>query len=183
MKKAIFFDRDGVVNIDRDYVYKIEDFEYEEGFLDLFSFCKLRGYFLFVVTNQSGISRGYYTEDSFLTLSNFMQDDLLSRFGFNFHKIYYCPHLPSHNCKCRKPKSGMIEEAILEFNINREKSYIIGDRESDIEAGLNASLGTTILYSKTCFLDSTHMLNTDSNKDSNASFIVNSLHEIKNLII
>ena len=169
MKKAIFFDRDGVVNIDKDYVYKIEDFEYEEGFLDLFSFSKSLGYFLFVVTNQSGISRGYYNENDFLTLSNFMQNDLFSRFGFNFHKIYYCPHLPIHNCKCRKPKSGMLEEAILEFNINREKSFLIGNKESDINAGLGAFV-KTILYSK------------NENIDSNANFIITSLFEAKNII-
>lgn len=170
MNKAVFFDRDGVVNIDTGYVYRIKDFIYTEGIFSLLQFCKNKGYLLILVTNQSGISRGLYNHDDFDKLSNFIQNDLLQKIGCCFDKIYHCPHAVESNCKCRKPKSGMIDLATLEFDINPNTSYIIGDKESDIEAGINGNIGTKILFNK----DIT---------DSKADFIVNRLFEIENIII
>ena len=169
MKKAVFFDRDGVVNIDKKYIYKIEDFKYVKGFLDLFQSCKNKGYLLFVVTNQSGIGKGYYTLEDFLKLSSFMQDDLESKFGFCFDRIYYCAHNVDSNCECRKPNTGMIRQALLDFKIDLRQSYIIGDKESDVEAGINAGINTTILFSKKSI-------------DSKADFVVDSLYEVNSII-
>ncbi|RDU63959.1 D-glycero-beta-D-manno-heptose 1,7-bisphosphate 7-phosphatase [Helicobacter sp. MIT 14-3879] len=168
-KPAVFFDRDGVVNIDTEYIYKIEDFIYMEGFLELFKECKLKGYLLFIITNQSGIGRGYYSLDSFLLLSEFIQNDLKGKFGFCFDKIYFCAHKPTQHCKCRKPNIGMIENANRDFKIDLLNSYIIGDKESDIEAGINAGIGTQILFSK-------------SNKNSKASYVIDYLYKANSII-
>lgn len=169
MQKAVFFDRDGVINVDAKYVYKIEDFVYVDGFLDLFRLCKEKGYLLFVVTNQSGIGRGYYSLQDFLKLSSFMQNDLKSRLGFCFDKIYYCAHDIDSLCECRKPNIGMIKQALGDFDIDLSKSYIIGDKESDVEAGINSGINTTILFSK-------------HNVDSKADFVVDSLYEVNSII-
>lgn len=170
--RAVFFDRDGVVNIDDEYIYKIKDFVYVEGFLELFSHCKKMGFLLFVVTNQSGIGRGYYSLEDFLKLSDFMQDDLKKRVGFGFDKIYFCAHAPNENCSCRKPKSGMITQACREFNINKldlENSFIIGDKASDVEAGINAGIKNTILYSKTP-------------TESRAKYVIDNLYSANSII-
>lgn len=147
-QKAIFFDRDGVVNVNTDYVYKISDFTFMEGFLDFFRFCKESGFLALVVTNQSGINRGFYTERDFKILSDFMQEQLREKTGFCFDKIYHCPHSPSENCICRKPKIGMIENAIRDFPIDLEQSFLIGDNESDIECAINAGIKTQILLTQ-----------------------------------
>ena len=144
-QKAVFFDRDGVVNVDDEYVYKIEDFVYVSGFLELFKSCKEKGYLLFVITNQSGIGRGYYGLEDFLALSDFMQKDLREKCGFAFDKIYFCAHAPSEDCPCRKPKAGMITQALGDFDIDLEHSYLIGDKLSDMECGKNGGIGTRIL--------------------------------------
>lgn len=168
-KPAVFFDRDGVVNIDDEYIYKISDFIYMEGFLELFKSCKEKGYLLFVVTNQSGIGRGYYSLEDFKILSDFMQKDLEAKFGFCFDRIYFCAHSPSENCPCRKPKSGMIDSACKDFDIDLANSYIIGDKESDIECGLNARIGTSILYTKTT-------------SQSKANYIIDKLYKANSII-
>lgn len=148
MKKAIFFDRDGVVNVNNEYVYKISDFVYMDGFVEFFRTIKERGFFAFVVTNQSGINRGFYSERDFKILSDFMQNDLKQKTGFCFDRIYHCPHLPNENCICRKPKIGMIENALKDFPIDLGASYLIGDNESDIECAINAGIKTQILLTK-----------------------------------
>ncbi|MDE6886747.1 MAG: HAD family hydrolase [Helicobacteraceae bacterium] len=180
---AIFFDRDGVVNIDDEYIYKIDDFVYVNGFLELFKECKIKGYLLFVITNQSGIGRGYYTLSDFLKLSDFMQEDLMKKFSFCFDKIYFCAHKPQENCTCRKPKAGMIEQASSEFNIDLASSYIIGDKESDIEAGINAKIGTKILFSKVAFKKlSKENSKYEDNKISKADFIIDNLYKANSII-
>ena len=148
MQKAVFFDRDGVVNVNNEYVYKISDFVYMSGFVEFFRAIKERGFLAFVITNQSGINRGFYTERDFEILSDFMQNDLREKCGFCFDKIYHCPHLPSENCPCRKPKIGMIENALKDFPIDLSASYLIGDSESDIECAINAGIKTQILLTK-----------------------------------
>lgn len=169
-KPAVFFDRDGVVNIDDEYIYKIEDFVYVDGFLELLKSCKQKGYLLFVVTNQSGIGRGYYSLEDFLALSDFMQDDLKNKLGFGFDKIYFCAHKPEANCPCRKPKSGMIDQACKDFSINLAQSYIIGDKESDVESGIKAGIKTTILFSK------------KTNVKSKANVITDCLYKVNSII-
>ncbi len=147
MQKALFLDRDGVINVEKHYLYKIEDFEFIDGIFELCSFYQNKGYKIFVVTNQSGIARGYYTKEDFLKLSLWMEQSFKDN-GVMIEKTYCCPHHPdiSGACKCRKPKPGMLLEAAKEFNIDLQKSIIIGDKERDIEAGLNAGLKKSFLF-------------------------------------
>lgn len=169
MQKAVFFDRDGVVNIDKCYVYKIDDFEYRSGFVEFFTHCKKLGFLALLVTNQSGINRGFYTLDDFRALCDFMQSDLLEKCDFNFDKIYFCPHTPQENCYCRKPKIGMIQEALRDFPIDLSQSYFIGDNESDIECALNANIKTQILLSQ-------------CPKNSKATFVIDNFQKAYTII-
>lgn len=144
MQKAIFLDRDGVINVDKAYVYKVEDFEFCEGLFDVLRHFQKLGYLLIIVTNQSGIGRGYYSEKDFQTLSTWMRKELLDA-NIKIDAIYHCPHAPEVNCECRKPKSGMFHSAIEAFDIDVEHSWMIGDKKSDIEAALGAKIENTIL--------------------------------------
>lgn len=150
MKKALFLDRDGVVNIEKNYLYKIEDFEFIDGIFELCSYYEKLGYKIFIVTNQSGIARGYYTENDFIKLTSWMKRQFFDK-GINITKVYFCPHHPSISgeCKCRKPNPEMLLRAKIEFDIDLENSIIIGDKERDIEAGLNAGLKETYLFDAT----------------------------------
>jgi len=150
MKKALFLDRDGVINVEKEYLYKIEEFEFIEGIFELCRFYENLGYIIVVVTNQSGIARSYYSEDDFNKLTQWM----IAQFKIekiNINKVYFCPHHPSISgeCTCRKPKSGMLLEAQEEFSIDLKNSILVGDKERDIEAGLNAGLDETYLFDET----------------------------------
>lgn len=137
--KALFLDRDGVINYDPGYVYRIEDFEFMPGIFEALAGFMALGYEIFVVTNQSGIGRGYYSEDDFAKLSKYMIDEFKS-YGVEIKKIYHCPHTPSDDCNCRKPKPGMILQALNENNIDPQASLIIGDKPSDLEAARRAGV-------------------------------------------
>ncbi|WP_096017624.1 D-glycero-beta-D-manno-heptose 1,7-bisphosphate 7-phosphatase [Campylobacter lanienae] len=142
--KALFLDRDGVINKDPGYVYRIEDFEFMPGiFAALRGFIEL-GFEIFVVTNQSGIGRKYYTQADFDKLSEYMINEFKAQ-GVNIKKIYYCPHAPDDNCECRKPKFGMFLKALSEFNIDMKNSIMIGDKQSDIDAASGAGVGKGFL--------------------------------------
>lgn len=137
--KALFLDRDGVINYDPGYVYRIEDFEFMPGIFEALAGFMALGYEIFVVTNQSGIGRGYYSEDDFAKLSKYMIDEFKS-YGVEIKKIYHCPHTPSDDCNCRKPKPGMILQALNEHNIDPQASLIIGDKPSDLESARRAGV-------------------------------------------
>ena len=147
MKKALFLDRDGVVNIEKEYLYKIEDFEFINGIVDLCKYYINLGYIIVVVTNQSGIAREYYTQNDFEVLTSWMVDEFMKS-GIKISKVYYCPHHPdiSGKCDCRKPNPGMLLDAQKDFDIDLNSSIIIGDKERDIEAGLNAGLRESYLF-------------------------------------
>ncbi len=140
--KALFLDRDGVINADRGYVYRVCDFEFKEGIFALCEFFAQRGYEIFVITNQSGIARGFYSERDFEILSEFMLAEF-AKMGVKIAKIYHCPHL--EGCECRKPKPGMILRARDEFGVNLAQSILIGDNLSDMQAGANAGISTLCL--------------------------------------
>ena len=195
MRKAIFFDRDGVVNVNTDYVYKISDFKFMDGFLDFFSACKKSGFLALVVTNQSGINRGFYSERDFKMLSDFMQEQLREKTSFCFDKIYHCPHSPSENCICRKPKIGMIQNALKDFNIDLEQSFLIGDNESDIECAINAGIKTQILLTQGKIAESKQIAESnaessldsaknrvDSAKISKATFVIDNFQKAHSII-
>jgi len=168
MDRALFLDRDGVINIEKDYLYKIEDFEFIDGIFELCSYYRDLGYKIFVVTNQSGIARNYYTEDDFLKLTSWMLQVFL-KYGVKLEKVYYCPHYPdiTGECLCRKPKPGMLLEAAVEFSIDLKNSLLIGDKERDIEAALNAGLSESYLFDEKGLV-----------KNSKATTIVTKLEQI-----
>lgn len=143
--KAVFLDRDGIINIDKRYLYTIEDFEFVPGIIDILKYLQKRSFLLFIITNQSGINRGFYTHDDFHKLTQWMCNKLSEK-DILISKIEYCPHQPSDNCNCRKPKTGMIENILKEFNIDLENSWLIGDKNSDIECAINIGISNTILF-------------------------------------
>ena len=152
MKSAVFLDRDGVINVDGHYLYKPEDFVFIEGIFDFCLAAQEAGYLLFVITNQSGIGRGYYSEADFMNLTDWMDEQFMQR-GVTITKVYYCPVHPEkglgHYRKDsydRKPNPGMIFKAAREYDIDLEKSLLIGDKMSDIEAGSRAGIGTLLLF-------------------------------------
>ncbi len=139
-QKAVFLDRDGVINVDKGYVHKIEDFEFYPGVFEALKLLQEAGYRLLIVTNQSGIALDYYTEDDFFRLTDYMLSEFEKR-GIKIDKVYYCPHHengtnPAYTikCDCRKPASGMIKQGIKEFNIDPSRSFLVGDKENDIKA-------------------------------------------------
>ncbi len=136
--KAIFLDRDGTINVEKNYLYKTEEFEFLPGVVEGLKRLQESGYLLIVITNQSGIARGYYTEEDFHVLNQFMID-VLEREGVHITDVFYCPHLPDAkiekyrvDCNCRKPKLGMFYEAVRKWNIELEHSWAIGDKERDL---------------------------------------------------
>ena len=146
MRPAVFFDRDGVLNVEKNYLYKIEDFQWQNDAIKAIKYLKDKGFYVFVVTNQSGIARGYYTEADLLVLHEFMQTEL-KKIDAPIDKFYYCPHYEKadiekyrKSCGCRKPEPGMILKAFSEHDIDKKHSFLIGDRPSDIKAAEKAGL-------------------------------------------
>ena len=143
MRKALFLDRDGIINIDHGYVSKIKDFEFVEGIFDLVKLFSDKGYLIFVVTNQSGIGRGYYKEKDFSLLTEWMVKKF-EEHGIDIAQVFHCPHTPETKCHCRKPETGMIEKAMETYTIDLSHSWMIGDKQSDIDLANNAKIGTSV---------------------------------------
>lgn len=144
MNKAVFFDRDGVLNIDIINLHKVEDWVWIDGAKDAIKFCNDNGYLAIVITNQSGIAKGIFTEDDVEKVHNFAQDEL-KKVGAHIDAFYVCPHhvegtVAPYNieCDCRKPKPGLILQACEDFNIDPAQSYMIGDKQRDVDCGINA---------------------------------------------
>lgn len=151
MKKTVFLDRDGVINVDHGYVHKAEDFEFVPGVLEACARLKAAGFELVVVTNQSGIARGYYDEDQFGELCDWMVERFESA-GAPLTAIYYCPHHPEKGiepyvgqCQCRKPEPGMLLQAAKEYPLDMSASYMVGDKADDMRAGRAAGVKAQIL--------------------------------------
>lgn len=149
-KPAVFIDRDGVINVDHGYVHTTDDFEYVEGVFAACKKLKEMGYLLVLVTNQSGIARGMFTEYEFLSLTEWMDWNFVDN-GVEFDGIYYCPHNPEgqgdyrQECDCRKPKPGMLISARDYLKIDMTQSVMIGDKADDMTAAKAAEVGTKIL--------------------------------------
>jgi D-glycero-D-manno-heptose 1,7-bisphosphate phosphatase len=151
--KAIFLDRDGVINIDNGYVYKIEDFKFVDDIFDtLREFIRL-GFSLFIITNQSGIARGYYSKNDFNILMEFVTDEFKKN-CIDILQIEFCPHLPSDDCRCRKPKTGMIQNILENYTINIDESLLIGDSNSDIECANNINMKSILIDNKNIKIES-----------------------------
>lgn len=152
MIRAIFFDRDGVLNEEVGYLWKIEKFKWVDGAREAIKFCNERGLPAIVVTNQGGIARGLYTAREVDALHNFMQKSL-SELGAHIDAFYYCPHHPegiveefSVACECRKPKPGLILRACQDFKINPSEAILFGDSDRDIKAAEVAGLRAGIFF-------------------------------------
>lgn len=140
MRKVLFLDRDGVINKDVSYLYKIADLQWVDGAKEALKLAHDAGYELIVVTNQSGVARGYYKETDVQILHDFMGNELFKA-GAPILHFYYCPHHKDGtieryavDCNCRKPKPGMILQAIKDFDVDVEHSLLIGDSQRDVDA-------------------------------------------------
>ena len=172
MEKVVFVDRDGVINVEKDYLYKIEDFEFIEGTFEALRHLQNLGYKIVVITNQSGIGRGYYTIEDFEVLTDWM----LERFkdeNINISGVFFCPHGPDDGCTCRKPKTGMIDQAKKLFQIDFKNSWLIGDKDSDIKTAHNAGIPNTVQVMTGHSFDE---------KGSKASFILDSIKDIPQIV-
>ena len=141
--KALFLDRDGVINIDHGYVSKIENFEFSEGIFEFIKLFHRHGYKLFIVTNQSGIGRGYYTQKDFETLTSWMLEEF-TKLGIEILSVEHCNHAPEENCSCRKPQTGMVDRILENYNVDLANSWMIGDKQSDIDLAHNSNIKHTI---------------------------------------
>ena len=147
MTSAVFLDRDGVINVDHGYVSTWEQFEFLAGGPEALRELQDAGYLLIVVSNQSGIGRGYYSESDLHTLNQAIAEHLDSTLGVTLSGFYHCPHHPTEaeggfrqQCDCRKPAPGMIQQAVLDHGIDVKTSLLVGDKDSDIEAGRAAGV-------------------------------------------
>ncbi len=152
---AVLLDRDGVLNRDRGYVARAEDFEFLPGAIEALRSMAEAGYRLIVITNQSGIGRGYYCEADFAQLNTWMLDQL-RRQGVTLAGVYHCPHAPEAGCDCRKPQPGMIWQAAGEHQLDLARCWLVGDKPSDIQAGRRAGVGHTVLVRSGQPLPATH---------------------------
>jgi D-glycero-D-manno-heptose 1,7-bisphosphate phosphatase len=142
MNRAVFFDRDGVINSDTGlyYVYKKDDFRLNPGVIECLRELASRGYLLLIISNQGGIARGLYTKNDVLAIHLFLKDEC-RKSGVEITEIYFCPHhVDIEKCICRKPGTLMLEKSIARFAIDKEHSYFVGDRETDIIAANNAGI-------------------------------------------
>ena len=133
--KAVFVDRDGTINVDGPYLSDPDKFEMYPGVGNGMKKLKDNGFKIIVITNQSGIARGYFTKKQLSEIHERMKKEF-HQFNVELDGIYYCPHHPDDGCNCRKPKTGLFDKAIKDHDIIVEKSYMIGDKIQDIEAGI-----------------------------------------------
>ncbi len=160
--KAIFLDRDGIINVDSGYVYKIEDFIFTKGIFKTLLALQEQGYLLIIVTNQSGIARGYYSEEEYMNLTLYMVEELKKR-GIRIASVYHCPHGPDDGCKCRKPRAGMLKAAQKQFKVQMKESWMIGDKESDMLAAKSAGIQKRLLISEKVSESATHHIKSVGN--------------------
>lgn len=145
-RKAVFFDRDGTLNVDIAYLHRPEDFIWIPGAKEAIRYVNDHGYLAILVTNQSGVARGYYPESDVRHVYDWMNGEL-EEIGAHLDALYYCPHHPqgsvpayTRTCNCRKPATGLIDEACARFHIDRTKSYLVGDSDGDMLCARNAGL-------------------------------------------
>lgn len=150
LKRAVFIDRDGTINVEKEYLYRVDDFEFVPGAPQALRLLNDAGFLVVVVTNQSGVARGYYTEEDVGILHRHIAAEL-AKTGARVDAWYYCPHHPSGRgsyslpCRCRKPLPGMLLEAARHHNIDLAESVMIGDRLADMEAGIAAGCRTILV--------------------------------------
>lgn len=150
--KALFLDRDGVVNVNHGYVYQTENFDFIPGIIELCQKAQRKGYLIVIVTNQSGIARRYYSRAQFKALSKWLEQQFWQQ-GVRIAHTYHCPHHPKQSgafgftCSCRKPKPGMLFKAQQSFGIDMKRSIMVGDSLSDMACALRAGVGKAVYFS------------------------------------
>lgn len=151
MEKAVFLDRDGIIIEDTGYVGEIERVKFLPEVSEAIKLLNTNKFIVIVVTNQAGVARGYFSEEDVRKVNNYIRESLVGE-GAVISKFYYCPHHIDgiieeyrKDCYCRKPNPGMIEKAVHDYDIDLEKSFLIGDKNSDIETGYSAGCRTIIL--------------------------------------
>lgn len=151
MRKALFLDRDGVINKEKHYLYRIDEFEFVDGIFELCRSAVDQEFDLIVITNQAGIAHGYYSETEFLQLTDWMKQEFIRR-NLPLTDVYYCPHHPRYggekycrDCQCRKPRPGMLLKAAEKYDLDLSASILVGDKRTDIDAGRAASIGIAAL--------------------------------------
>jgi D-glycero-D-manno-heptose 1,7-bisphosphate phosphatase len=154
---AVFLDRDGVINVDHGYVAKIADFTFMDGIFPVLRELAAKGYELVVVTNQSGIGRGYYSETDFELLTAWMVQRFREE-NIEIADVYHCPHAPEENCKCRKPAPGMLLKAIKDHDFDPSASWMIGDKPGDMAAASAAGICHRVLLGGAFSGHSTHTI-------------------------
>lgn len=180
MFAAVFLDRDGTINIEKDYLYRIEDWEWIGDAKHSILKLNQAGYLVIVVTNQSGVARGLYNLNDIEVLHQYV-NDALKAVNARIDGFYYCPHHESHGlssvCNCRKPKPGLFYQAKKDFSIDFERSWMIGDKLSDLEAAQRAGITNNILvktgHGSTICQDH-HNLTTTDNLDHAVNLILKS---------
>lgn len=170
--KTIFLDRDGVINKEVNYLYKVDDFEFIDGIFDTCRYLQNLDYKIIIITNQSGIYRGYYSEHDYHILTEWMLS-MFTKNNINILDIFHCPHGPDSNCKCRKPKPGMFIAAKKKHKINMKESWMIGDSQRDITAAFLAGITNTILVGRGQKI---------YEENAQTKYRLNSLNEIRNVI-
>lgn len=138
---AVFLDRDGTLIEEVNYLSRVEDLRFFPFTAGAVRLLKDSGFLVIVVTNQSGIGRGIYTEGAMQSIHQAIQSELLGAID----AFYFCPHLPCDGCNCRKPKTGMIEAAMADFDIDLENSWMVGDKKIDVEVGFAANLKSALV--------------------------------------
>lgn len=144
MNKAIFLDRDGTINVDFGYLYKPEQLEFLPGAIEAMQIFGRLGYQLIVITNQSGIGRGYYTPADAENFNRHLSG-ILKEYGIEITDCYICPHAPDENCHCRKPSPYMVQQAIEKHHIVASASYMFGDKQSDVACGTQAGVESHLI--------------------------------------
>ena len=142
--KTMFLDRDGVINHEVNYLHKIEEFKFIDGVFDACRYFAENGFKIIIISNQSGIGRGYYSIKDYETLTKWLNKEFKKN-RIEIYDTFFCPHLPEFNCSCRKPNPGMLIEAKNKHDIDMEKSWLIGDKETDITAAHKSGINNTIL--------------------------------------
>lgn len=146
MERAVFLDRDGTINVDVDYLHEPGRLRFIDGAIDALALLKKKGYRLIVISNQSGIGRGYFGTQDVEKLHEYM-NRVLQKYNAAIDAFYYCPHVEQDECTCRKPRTGLIQRAAADWNIDLTSSYMVGDRESDIMTAVNAGCRYGLLLS------------------------------------
>jgi D-glycero-D-manno-heptose 1,7-bisphosphate phosphatase len=143
MRPGVFLDRDGTLNVDSGYTYRWEDFHWIPGAIEALELLRDAKLFVVIVSNQAGVARGLYKESDILSLYRRIAKDLNDK-EIPAPPFYYCPHHPDYcgPCSCRKPKTGMLKQAAEDYNLDLSRSFMVGDKRSDLQAGLSAGCRT-----------------------------------------